>query len=71
MISYVEPKKKNLIYIENRLVVVRGGVWEVGEMSEGSQKVQISSHKIKKLWGNIIVTIVSNTVLYFWKLPRQ
>ena len=34
-------------------------------MGEGSQKVQISCHKIKKLWGNIIVTIVSNTVLYF------
>ena len=58
-------KKKNLIYRENRLVVISGGIWEVGGMGEGSQKVQISCHKIKKLWGNIIVTIVSNTVLYF------
>ena len=34
-------------------------------MGEGSQKVQLSSHKIKKLWGNITVTIISNTVLCF------
>ena len=40
-----------LIEKENRLVVARGGGVRVGEMGEGSQKVQTSSQKIGKSWG--------------------
>ena len=38
---YAESKKPELIHTENRLVVARV---DVGEMSEGDQKVQISSY---------------------------
>ena len=43
--------KTELIEIESRLVVAKGKVWAVGEMSEGSQKVQTSNYKINKLLG--------------------
>ena len=47
---YVESKKqkRELIDIENRLVIVRGREWGIDEMDEGGQKVQTSSYKIKK-----------------------
>ena len=32
----------------NRLVVARGGGWEVGEIGEESQKVQTSSYRVNK-----------------------
>ena len=63
---YVESKRKkktkNILDIENKLVVARGQV--VGKMGEGGQKVQTSSYKISP--GDVMysmVTIVSNTIL--------
>lgn len=38
MIAHVESKKPKLIETENRLVAAKGGEWELGKMSEGSQK---------------------------------
>ena len=72
---YVESKKQKpeLIDTENRLVVVRGREWGMGEMGEGGQKVQTSSYKINKYWGCYVLQcdIVDNTVLYIWKLLRE
>ena len=52
----LKEKKKTLIDTElvmsgNRLVVVRGESWQVGQMDEGGQKVQNSNYKISKSWG--------------------
>ena len=44
-----KKKTKNILDIENKLVVARGQV--VGKMGEGGQKVQTSSYKINKSWG--------------------
>lgn len=60
--------KSQLIDTENRLVVARGGGWEVGEIGEGSQKIQTSSYKVSP--GDItriVVPTVNKTVLYIWK----
>lgn len=56
--------------IENRLVVVWGRQGAgVGNTSEQSQKVQISSYKMSKSWDvrYSIVTIVNNPVLNILK----
>ena len=46
-----KEEKTPLIDTENRLVVTRGGGWEVGKMGVGSQKVQAFSYIINKAWG--------------------
>ena len=43
--------KNKLIDTENRLVVARDGMWEMGKMDEGGQKVHTSSYKTNKSWG--------------------
>ena len=43
-----ESEKPQIIATENRLLVVRGWGWHVGEMGEGCPKVQTFSHKINK-----------------------
>ena len=63
-ISQTEKTKYYIILlryidVENRWAVARGGGMGMGEMSEGSEKVQISSYKI-----NVMGTIVNNTVLH-------
>ena len=42
-----------LIDTDNRLIVARGAGWWVGEMGEGGQKVQTSTDKMSKSWGNV------------------
>ena len=56
---YVESKKQKpeLIDTENRLVVVRGREWGMGETGEGGQKVQTSSYKINKYWGCYVCSV--------------
>ena len=76
---YVESKKgkkkqnKELIDTENWLIVARGRVWRVDEMSEGDQNIQISSYKMAKSWEIMysMVTIINNTILHIWKLLKE
>ena len=61
---YKKQKTTELIDTENRLVVARGGGWEVGQVDEGNEKIQTSSNKISH--GDVIysmATIGSNAVL--------
>ena len=43
---YLESENTTLLDKENRLVVVGGRAWGVGEMGKGDQKVQTSNNKI-------------------------
>ena len=45
-----KTNKKRLTDTKKRLAVSRGGRSGVSEMSDGNQKVQMSSYKINKLW---------------------
>lgn len=56
--------KQNLTEKEIRLVVTRGGGWEVGgrELEEGDKKVQTSSHTISNRDVMYMMTI-ANTAL--------
>ena len=47
-------------------MVARDGMWEMGKMDEGGQKVQTSSYKKYKSWEYTysMMTEVSNTVLH-------
>lgn len=46
-----ELKQIELMDTENRLSFSESGGWGLGKMGEGGQKVQISSNKMKQLWG--------------------
>ena len=68
----MDSKKAELTEAESRMVVVRG--LEMKEMEE----MLVKGYKLLvKRWlssGDLMynmVTIVSNTVLYMWKLPRE
>lgn len=59
--------KKKLIYTVSRLVVDRGRVSGLSNMSKGSQKVQISTDKTSLIHGEIeysMGTTVNTTELY-------
>ena len=62
--------KNKSIDTENRLVFARDGVWEMGKMDEGGQKVQTFSYKKNKSCecACSMTTVVGNTVLHIWKL---
>lgn len=49
-----------------RLIIARGGDWEIGKMGEGSQKMQTSKYNVNKSWDvtHSMATIVNNNVLH-------
>lgn len=67
-----EHHKTKLIEKEIRFIVTRGRRWGVGELDEGSPKVQISSYKNKYQRGNVYNMTTNHTdVWYIWKLLRD
>ena len=68
-------KKTKLIDIQNRLVVARGGGWEVGETGEQGQKVKRKKIIEKNSWRmkvNLIFLLVLNLLwMYFEGLLKR
>ena len=67
-LTYIWNLGKQLIEKKIRFVVTRGGLWELGELDEGGQKLWNPNCKINSI-GDIMYNMMSkvNTaVLYIW-----
>ena len=56
-----------------RLIIARGGDWEVGKMGEGSQKMQTSKYNVNKSWDvtHSMATIVNNIIFAYLKVAEK